>query len=203
MLEFNELTNKYKHCDVFAFHGNQYYTHSIVKLTPYGKLFLQSVTINVVLTEEFVWWNGKTCWKYHFRRWPSGITTAITDEPPDKLIECIAISASKEYSSIETLGSMSPYYFTGRKRVITYASDKNTAKKWLIFIGIFIVAEIFKYPEFKWFIRGMTIFMFMAHRIYNKKQNTVYIRDEDIPIIRETCNILYGTNKNYGGDCNE
>ena len=115
MVHYKELTNHYEHQDSFSFKDKYYRVHSIVRLTESGRKILRSRTNKVILTEQFNWWNGKTCWKYIFNKWPSGCTDAITDISPDKLIEDIVIEASVEYASIETLGVYSPYYKTGKK----------------------------------------------------------------------------------------
>lgn len=190
MVQYKWFTKNFEHQDCFTFQGKQYYTHSIVRLTEEGRKILRSRTNKVILTEQFTWWNGKTCWKYQFHKWSSGRIDAITDVPPDELIESIVIEASMEYSSIETLGALSPYYKTGKKYYKKDWEIPEVLKGWIIFAILFVVCQIFKETLFRSTILGCYLYLFWPYRQMHVNKYTFYMRDEDLPIESEKFRIL-------------
>ena len=190
MVHYKEFTKNYEHQDFFSFQKNNYRVHSIVKLTDQGRKILKSRTNKVILTEQFIWIRDKICWKYEFNKWPGGRISAITDIPPNEMIESIVMEASMEHASIETLGSNSPYYKTGKKYSKKDWQIPEVLIGWIIFIAICFVTEVFKETLIKASIRGVALYFFWPYRSVYINKYTFYMRDEDIPILREKQKIL-------------
>ena len=90
-------TANYKHDPRFKFRGQEYYVHSIVRLTEKGREYLGARTRDVILVEQFTNYNGKLCWKYLFQSASYLVSKPIdcsTDKTPDELIEKIVIGAN-------------------------------------------------------------------------------------------------------------
>lgn len=105
MLYYKFITNQYYHEYLFNFNGKDYYVHSIVRLTEYGKQYLGARKRDAILKEHFKYSDGRLCWTYEFigNSWNYYTTTATTDVPPDQLIEKILYPAHCMYCIREEL----------------------------------------------------------------------------------------------------
>ena len=205
MLERKLLTKNYKHDYFFVFHGEKYRVHSIVRLTEQGRVYLGALKREAILTEVFINWNGKRCWKYEFRSTALnvGITNASTDVPPNKLIEEVITPATVEYASREILGTDSPFYQTGEKHTKKDWEIPEVRRGWIILIAIFIGSLIFKDWYVKLIINIVAAWIFGLYRKEYINAYTTYTHDEDTEIIKKKYDVLYGLKNNKENENHE
>lgn len=194
MLICKYWTKDYKHDYFFKFKGNEYRVHSIVRLTEEGKRYLGALSDEVILTECFINWNGKRCWKYEFKSVepPFSLVNYSTDKSPNKLIKEIVIPATADYASREILGANSPVYATGIKHTKKDLEIPELRVAWLVYILVFIGAMIFKDWYVKiiiWFAAG---WLLSIYRKYYIDAYTTYTHDEDSKILKKKYEIIYG-----------
>lgn len=189
------LTVNYKHDDTFTFKGEEYYVHSIVRLTEKGRDYLGAKRHEVILTEQFTNWNGKLCWKYEFRSanfcttWPVDYST---DKTPDELIEEVVMPATDDYRSREVLGVYSPVWTKGKKNVPKDWKDPTLIKLWVMFILCFVGAAVFQ-GALKWLVRIVVCVVCAISRQNHIDTYTTYDHEEDDKIMRKKLDVLYGT----------
>ena len=191
------LTTNYKHDPKFIFRGQEYYVHSIVRLTEKGREYLGARIRDVILVEQFTNYNGKLCWKYLFQSANYLVSKPMdcsTDKTPDELIEKIVIPATVAYYSRETFGVNSPYYKTGIKHRPFDWQIPEVRKAWLVFLLAFMGAFVLKDVGFKWMIRVGAIYIFVAYRSRCVAAYTTYEHVEDRIILQKKHSILYGVN---------
>lgn len=205
MLTRKLLTKDYKHDYFFEFNGEEYRVHSIVRLTEKGRLYLGALKREAILTEVFINWNGKRCWKYEFRSSAlnEGVTNAATDVPPNKLIEEVITPATTEYASREILGVNSPVYQTGEKHTKKDWDIPEVRRGWVILIVIFIITSLFKNWYVQLPIRIAASWIFGLYRQAYVNAYTTYTHDEDMEIMRKKYEVLYGIKNNKGDNNNE
>lgn len=133
-------TTSYKHEYYFTFNGHSYLVNSYVKLTKYGKEYLEATSDKILLTEHFYMpLNGKEveCWKFIVRYddVPPRPFTMSTNEPLDKLIDeviepvkNISHAQSKNIPSVDNKDLEVPDVLLG----------------WVLVVVFFVAVEVFK-----------------------------------------------------------
>ena len=124
----------------FTVHGKYYLINSYVKLTPYGKEFLETDFDSVQLTEHFHFECGSRkaeCHKFviAFRGVPPFPYTMSTDEPLERLIEEVIIPAKYEPPNKKP----EPVRIKNRDWEVP-----DVRIGWVIFLVFFFGVEIFK-----------------------------------------------------------
>lgn len=177
-------TKHYKQSYVFEFKGEKYLTYSKVKLTKYGMRYLETTKEVVQLIEQFIYYNGTTCWKYALDwKYDSALgmhpISISTDEPPEKLIEEVIQPATIEYLE---------HVITG-KPMSNQTVKKITLKEWeipglmtgwtvfiLVYIGIFIfkdwIIRFILWNIVGWYFSFWRQKLVNAHTIYKYEENT-------------------------------
>lgn len=199
MLREKMLTSKYPQDYCFEFKGQKYRVHSVVKLKPKGQKYLDAVTDEAVLIEQFTYpSSGKKCWKYQYRMWGDmntplpRLTDVTTDVPPEELIKEVIAPATYEYASRQVLGQESPEFTKGVKHIPKDSEIPEIVKGWVVFILVFIVAAVFKDWYIKAIIRVVAAFWFGAYRKTYKDLYSGYTYPEDKEILKKTYEIQYG-----------
>jgi len=205
MLVYKFWTKDYKQEYYFEFEGKRYLTHSIVRLTDEGQRYLESNTKEVILTEQFINWNGVRCWKYEFKKLglTGGVTTASTDRPPSELIDEVVIPSNQEYAEREIFGMESPAYKNGIKHTKKDWEIPEVRNGWIILILVIIGASIFKDWYVQLIIRAAAGWIFGLYRQAYVNAHTTYTHDEDTEILRKKLEILYGVKFNKEDNSNE
>ena len=140
MKELQLRTTGYRHEGFFKFKDQYYILGSYVKLTEYGKEYLEAHFDEVQLTKHFfIPKNGKEieCWGFvvQFRGYPPHPHVMSTDEPLEKLIEEVIIPAKYE----PTNKKPEPIKIKNRDWEVP-----DVLLGWLVFLVFFFGVEIFK-----------------------------------------------------------
>ena len=198
MLVYMLSTNKYKHEYSFKFKDEKYHVYSIVRLTDWGKRYLNSHTDEAILTEVFINWNENRCWKYEFKTAkPSRcIVSACTDVPPEKLIEEVVSPASGEYMLREVCGPQMYSLKASEKHVKKDWDIPEVRTGWIIFFAVSLCAFIFK----DWYVIAMiqiaAICFFCTYRKQYIDANTTYTHNKDMGMLKKKYEVLYGLKDN-------
>ena len=176
----------------FKFKGAEYFTHSIVRLKESGKKYLQSKTLDVVLTEVFTGHDGKVYYKYKFVGVDrQGIIDRVTGKPPDKMIESIIMPSFLDWAIYQDYGVDSPYWTVGKKESKKDWEIPEVRRGWVVLILVFIVSAIFKDWYIKLIIRCAAGWYFGLYRQAYVGAYTTYTNDEFTPIKNKTFEVLY------------
>lgn len=177
-------TNNYQKSFTFQFNGKQYLAYSTVKLTDEAMRYLETTKKEVQLIEEFIYFDGTTCWKYALS-WTYDTAlgfmplTMSTDRKPDELIEEIVRPATLEYLEHIVAGKPMPNQ-TVKKISLKDWEIPGLMTGWIVFILVYIGIFIFK----DWIIRFILwnivgwYFSFWrqklvnAHTVYKYEENT-------------------------------
>ena len=197
MIRVKFYTRDYPHKYTFSFKGKEYAVHSIVRLTPKGKMDLGSQTDEVILLEKFTGPNDKTWWKYQFRSIEGGcIIDASTDVPLDKMIEEVVVPATEDYVIREMFGPNVKLSATAIKHAKKDWEIPEVRKAWIIYIAIFLGVAIFKDWYVQLLIRVGAGWILGLYRQAYVNAYTTYTYPEDAEIIRKKLEILYGVKTN-------
>jgi hypothetical protein len=201
-------TKDYKKDPTFIFNGHEYLVHSVVRLTEEGRRYLGAWNKEVVLIEQFTYYNGKLCWKYEFKSvdlTTSDVINVSTDKTPDELIEEVIQSASYDYYVREELDKFGVSNInTNTKKNITPAWKITEVRKATIYyIIVIFTVVIFKDWYIKLIIRiAASLFYLMYSSIYTKIYTT-YIHDEDNEILKAKYKAYGYIKDNKKDDSNE
>ena len=177
-------TRNYRHEVVFYFDGKPYLLNSYVKLTPYGKEYLKAASDTVQLTQRFYMPHGGReieCHKFITRYvdMPPRPFTMSTDEPLEKLVECVVVPAKYTPPNKKP----DPIKIMNRDWEVP-----DVLFGWIVFLVFFIGVEILKDWALKlilrlaggWFFSNWRNMRMMAEGYvdFSSKQNSEKKKDE-------------------------
>ena len=194
MLDCKLYTKNYKQEYTFKFKGKDYRVRSVVRLTEKGRRYLGSRTREVILLEQFINWNGKTCWKYQFRSFNSYGEAAdySTDRTPDELIEEVVSEPTLSYVYREAMDVMLPIYQEKKQKPKGW-DIPEVRRGWLVLIAIFVGTIFFKDVVGKLIVRVLAGVIFGLYRQSYIESYTSYgYDDKDKDIIQKQIEVLYG-----------
>ena len=176
-----------------------------MKLTSDGQKYLGSETSEVILTEQFLYYNGNVCWKYEFRscKLTDGIINVTTNKTPDELIEDVVVEASYGYASRQLFGKNSPEYNQGVRHRKKDFEIAELRKGWIIFIIVFLLVSIFKDWYIQVILRLFACYIFSLYRMTYVNAYTTYTNEEDDIILKKKYEILYNLKSNTEGNNHE
>ena len=196
MLYNKLITNTYDHEYLFNFNGNDYFVHSIVRLTEYGKRYLGARKRDAILKEHFKYSDGRLCWTYEFigNSYNYYTTTATTDEPPEKIIEKILCNAEFNYCIREELVRQGIPAPKDKNATVISSKDfdiQEVRHGWIVW-GLFCILILF----FKdWYVQVLLFVIsgviFGMYRQLYKDTYTCYVYPEDDKIKKMKYQTLY------------
>ena len=196
MLYKKLITSQYDHSHIFNFNGKDYFVHSIVRLTDYGKQYLGARKRDAILKEHFKYRDGRLCWTYEFigNSYNYYTTTATTDVRPEKLIEKILCPAGDMYCIREELVRMKVPVPKDESAIAISAKDweiQEVRQGWITW-GIFCIFILF----FKdWYVKSLLFsiagVIFGMYRQMYKNAYTYYKYPEDEKIEKMKYQTLY------------
>ena len=194
MRYYKLITDKYKHDYFFEFNGEKYKTHSIVKLSEYGKLYLGAFKNEAILKEQFLFCDKKLCWKYEFMSSAlnEGITNISTDEPPEKMIDDIIFPADEKYVLLEEFGVHSQHSDTVIKETKKDYEIPELRSGWIKFILFFLCVIIFKDWYVRLILRIIACIVFGMYREKYINAYTIYKNPENYDMLKNKYKVLYG-----------
>ena len=183
-------TNHYQKSYVFEFKGEKYVAYSTVKLTDEAMYYLETTKKEVQLIEEFIYYDGTTCWKYALD-WTYDAAlglrplTMSTDRTPDELIEEVVKPATIEYLEFMVTGKPMPSQKV-KKISLKDWEIPGLMTGWVVFILVCIGIFIFKDWIVKFLLWNIAGWYFgfwrqklvNAHTIYKYEENTTEANHE-------------------------